>query len=230
MIHNLHNLSENSLSYGKSANIYELFSQAEDYPQLVLQELIQLTSNKTVADIGCGNGKYVYLLQPWVKTILGMDKSIEQLKIAKNYSIINQALFFQCDATQIALPNNSQDIVLSCWMLGTILDQDRQETALNEMKRICKDKIILVENNIGSQFELLRGRDPNIDQRTYLYNQWLIDQGFTLYKTVHSYFQFENKQVAQFVFSSIWKDRLTQAINDKKINHSINIYIYNHQK
>lgn len=221
----MNNLAENSVSYNEEAYIYALFSQAEDYPNYVLNELIQLTQQKNVIDVGCGNGKYAKLLKPYVHNIIGMDKAISQLILAQHNN--PDIPFFQGDATDIALLDNSQETVLSCWMLGTILESNRQLQALHEMKRICSKQVVLVENNIGSQFELLRGRNPLYDNRTHNYNSWLLEQGFVLHKTIHTYFQFDSIKNAQLVFNSIWGNRLTQDIENNIIEHSINIYVFN---
>jgi hypothetical protein len=44
-------LMEDSKSYNAGSEIYENFSQAEDFPGKVLQELIPITTGKTILDI-----------------------------------------------------------------------------------------------------------------------------------------------------------------------------------
>jgi ubiquinone/menaquinone biosynthesis C-methylase UbiE len=218
-------LSENSISYQNQADVYQLFSNAEDYNGLVLEKIIPLIQNHTLIDIGCGNGKYCHLLKYVANHIIGIDKSIEHLA-KDSFNSKADVVFLQADATYLPLANNSTDIVLACWMLGTITQRDRQLQALQEMKRVCNNKIILIENNIDSEFELLRGRHSLSDNRTNEYNTWLIGQGFSLYQTIDTFFEFETSDMAQHVFSSIWQDRLTKKIINNKIEHSINIYVY----
>ena len=49
-------------------------------------------------------------------------------------------------------------------MLGTILEVDRRNKVLEEMKRVLKHdgNIYLVENDIGGEFEEIRNRYPDI--------------------------------------------------------------------
>lgn len=221
------NLAEDSISYKNEADIYQIFSEAEDYPQKILEEIIPVIHNKNMVDLGCGNGKYSSLLSIYAKSIISIDKSFEQLTLANKNNNSFNTQFLQADATHIPLNHNEVDIVFSSWMLGTILDPERQLQALNEMKRICIKNgcIVLIENALDSEFELLRGRDSKKDNRTANYNNWLISQGFKIHSTINTYFKFENLQVAQYVFESIWKDRLTKKVTSNIVEHKVHIFI-----
>jgi ubiquinone/menaquinone biosynthesis C-methylase UbiE len=223
------NLSEYSNSYRSLANIYEEFSSAEDYPEKLLPCLIPHIRGKVVADIGCGNGKYLNLFSTYCYSMIGLDKSFEQVNLAKdkcseelNVSVI------QADATEIPLVEHSVDVVLACWMLGTILERDRQEQVIKEMKRICKPggKIIFIENMPRSEFEALRGRFPDPLNRTEEYNNFLMEQGFELWSSINTHFEFSSIEKAREVFKTIWKDRLVGEINSNIIKHKIGIFCY----
>lgn len=222
------NLAEDSVSYNNEAEIYKIFSQAEDYPNKIFEQLLPLIKDKKIIDIGCGNGKYCSLLSAYVKNIIAIDKSIEQLKLAYANNTASNISFLQADATHIPLSDNSTDVVFSSWMLGTITDPLRQLEALTEMKRVCKKEgfIILIENSLDSEFEILRGRYSKIDNRTATYNNWLISQGFKVHSKIDTFFKFKDQITAQHVFSSIWKSRLTKNIEKDMIEHKVDIYIY----
>jgi ubiquinone/menaquinone biosynthesis C-methylase UbiE len=225
----VNNLSEESASYRSMAHIYEEFSIAEDYPEYILKELLPRVFDKKVADIGCGNGKYLKALSPYVTSIIGLDKSFEQVTLAQKNCIAKPNILVSlADATHIPLPNHSVDVVMACWMLGTILEQARQEEVILEMKRICKPdgKIILIENLEDSQFEKLRGRSPDPLERTANYNNFLLSQGFNLNQTIYTYFNFESTERAKDVFHKIWKDRLVGEINTKFIEHKVGLFCY----
>lgn len=223
----MNNLSENSSSYQHQADIYQLFSDAEDSMGGVYEYLKNALLNKTVIDIGCGNGKYANLLSPYSQNYIGIDRALPQLQKAQAYNPHLQ--FIQADAVQLPIAQNSCDIVLATWMLGTIIDYERQLAALQQMKSIIKSggKIILVENDIDSEFEILRGRATHIDNRTMNYNNWLLKQGFHAVHHINSYFEFENAQTAHEVFYSIWGKRLCRTINNSTIQHKIIIFEMN---
>lgn len=225
----VNNLSEESASYRSLAHIYKEFSIAEDYPEYVLRELIPHVLDKKVADIGCGNGKYLKALSPYATSIVGIDKSFEQVTLAQKNCIAKQnVLVSLADATNIPLANNSVDIVMACWMLGTILEPSRQEEVIAEMKRICKPKgkILLIENLENSQFEKLRGRSPDPLERTANYNKFLLSKGFTLNQTIYTYFNFDSVERAKDVFHTIWKERIIGEIKSKCIEHKVGLFCY----
>lgn len=210
-------LSENSKSYGIESDIYKTFSEAEDYPGYIFQYIKNLMFDKNVLDLGCGNGKYSHLLYPFT-TIMGADKSLSQVQRARELSpYVN---FVQADC--IALPFFEQfDYVLCCWMLGTLIYSEKQTAALKEIKKSLKTngKIILVENDINSDFEKIRGRDK--DSRTQEYNYFLSSNGFSIIKEIDTYFQFESAEIANNTFKSIWGDKIQFELTEPRLQHKV---------
>jgi ubiquinone/menaquinone biosynthesis C-methylase UbiE len=228
MVMQLNNLSEESVSYRDLVHIYKEFSTAEDYPKYILQELIPKVSGKKVADIGCGNGKYLKSLSNHASSIVGLDKSFEQVTLAHKNCITKQnVLISLADATNIPLADNSVDVVMACWMLGTILEESRQKEVIAEMKRICKldGEILLIENLEHSQFEKLRGRSPDPLNRTINYNKFLTNHGFNLEKRIYTYFKFASIERANDVFQLIWKDRFVGEIKSEFVEHKVGIFV-----
>lgn len=217
----MNDLSEKSKSYYDENTIYKVFSDAEDKKELVLNHLKKIVKNKKVLDLGCGNGKYLTSLNS-ICDIYGIDLSFNQLKLISHSNNIVCA-----DAVNIPFKNNYFDVIFSCWMFGTILDENKRLKALNEAKRVLKKDgiLILIENAEGSEFEKVRGRYPDILNRTENYNNWLLSNELTKDVSFDSYFEFESKQVANDVFYKIWKDRIIKEI-DRVIEHKIDTYVY----
>lgn len=213
-------LSENSISYQQNADIYQSFSDAEDYPGYVADYLKTILQQKKVLDLGCGNGKYTNTLHP-ICQIIGADKSFEQVKKAKLNS--PQSSFIQADA--LSLPFEPIfDCIIACWMLGTLVQHERQLKAINEIKRcLATDgKIVLVENDINSEFERIRGRDK--DNRTQDYNNFLLDNGFQIIKKINTYFQFDSTQQANHIFENIWGEKICFKMTHPLLQHSVVIF------
>ena len=95
------------------------------------------------------------------------------------------------------------------------------------MKRVLQPngKIILVENDEGGEFEELRGRSPDPLKRTFNYNQWLLNNGFKVHKKIETYFQFNHSEQANFIFESIWKDKMTRKIKKAQVQHKVVIFV-----
>lgn len=221
------NLAEGSKSYHEEACVYERFSQVEDTPEIILKFLQSVVKDKTVLDMGCGTGKYAHLLSPSTKKYYGIDVSIDQLKIAKAKTIQMPNVEFLCSSAEIIdLPSESIDTIISTWVLGTINSYKRKTKVVNEALRVLKPegKLYLVENDIGGDFETIRGRYPNISM-TKEYNDWLEkEMMFKLLSRFTTYFDFLSVEEAKHVIGSIWGQNASDKVDGKRINHNIIIY------
>ena len=219
------NLSEKSKNYYEENDIYEIFSIAEDYPNKIYECLVPQIKNKIVLDLGCGTGKFMQKFYDKATKYYGLDLSDQQLNIAKRKVDSNSVEFICCSAENILLPDNSVDIIIATWVLGTILELDRRNKVLAEMRRVLKDNgsIYLVENDTGGEFEKIRNRYPNI-QRTKEYNDWIEGNGFSCYNKFETYFKFNDKDQAKNVFSNIWGNEIGDKVNKEIIKQNIIIY------
>lgn len=219
------NLSEKSKNYYEENDIYEIFSIAEDYPNKIYNFLLPKVQNKIVLDLGCGTGKFMQKFYKETTKYYGLDLSNEQLNIAKEKVKDSNVEFICCSAENIPLPDNSVDVIISTWVLGTILEIDRRSKVLEEMKRVLKKdgNIYLVENDIGGEFEEIRNRYPNI-KKTKEYNDWIESNGFKIESQFKTYFQFANCEEAKNIFSNIWGEDIKDKIKSNIIEQNIIIY------
>lgn len=219
------NLSEKSKNYYEENDIYEVFSLAEDYPNKIYKSLLPEIKNKVVLDLGCGTGKFMEKFYKDTIKYYGLDLSNQQLNIAKKKVKGNKVEFICCSAEKIPLEDNSIDVIISTWVLGTILEEDRRKEVIKEMRRVLKKNgsIYLVENDIGGEFEEIRNRYPDI-RRTKLYNDSLENNGFNCYNKFETEFKFASKEQAQNVFSNIWGNQIGNKVSDEIIKQNIVIY------
>lgn len=221
------NLSEKSKNYYEENDIYEIFSIAEDYPNKIYEYLLPKIKGKIVLDLGCGTGKFMQKFYNETTKYYGLDLSNEQLNIAKMKINSNDVEFICCSAENIPLPDNSIDVIISTWVLGTILEIDRRNKVLDEMKRVLKKdgNIYLVENDIGGKFEEIRNRYPDI-RRTKDYNNWIENNGFVCESKFETFFKFKDKEQAKNVFTNIWGKEIGNKIESDVIKQNIIIYKY----
>lgn len=74
-------------------------------------------NNKTILDIGCGDGKYTNYISEQIPTsqVIGIDQSQDMINFAKkNYEKTDQSLTFQHkNAYDVSFPNNYFDVIVS---------------------------------------------------------------------------------------------------------------------
>lgn len=220
------NLLKNSNAYYKDNDFYEIFSIAEDGEQKVQEYLKELSKDKIVLDAGCGTGKFLPSIESVSKKYIGLDLSNDQLSKAKLKSKKN-SLFINSSLEKIDLEDNSVDLIISTWVLGTITNIDERNKCLDELKRVLKPngEIILVENDENSEFEEIRNRIK--DTRTKDYNNWILSNQFKVDKRIDTYFNFNSLEEAKECFKVIYGESISNKINNKIIKHKIIIFSYN---
>ena len=219
MIKQKNNLSEFSTSYYENSNIYKIFSEAEDKENFIFQFLTPYLKNKTILDLGCGNGRHLQLINSISKFSIGLDQSLEQLKQSniKTNMIVGNGV-------QLPFKNESFDCITSFWVWGTILDENKRLQVLTESKRVLKrnGSIFFFFFDISSEFEYLRGR--HLNNKTQEYNHWLIQHGFSILNKMETLITFDNLLIAQDVFQKIWQDRLFQLPQSQIVQHKVIVF------
>ena len=185
-----------------------------------------ISFNKIVLDAGCGTGKFLNILEENSKKYIAIDISNEQLKKAKTKSKKNTSQFICSNLSEINLKDNTVDLIVSSWVLGTIVDLDERKKCLEELKRVLKPNglIILVENDLNSEFEIIRNRDK--DNRTLDYNNWILNNNFEIIAKFKTFFKFNNIEVAKKCFDIIYGKDVSSKIKTNIINHNIVIFKY----
>lgn len=218
------NLLKDSRAYHDKNDFYEEFSQAEDGEGKVKDYLNKKANCGVVLDAGCGTGKFLEILEKNSNKYIGVDLSFDQLVKAKSKSCKENSIFINANLQDIMLGDNTVDLIVSPWVLGTVTDLEERNKCLNELKRVLKPggEIILIENEEGSEFEYLRGRDK--DFRTSTYNQWIMNNGFVRDEVIDTYFNFNNLDRAKECFLEIYGKEVTNRVTSEKIGHKIGIF------
>lgn len=211
-------LKENSISYYDGNVAYKIFSDAEDFPGFISDYLSKNVWAETILDAGCGTGKFTKIIEKISNKYIGIDKSEAQIKLAKKN---NESNYLIADLENIPLDDNEVDVTISAWCLGTI-DVDKRERVLSELMRVTKDKIILIENLEGSEFEVIRGHDKDLS--TFNYLNYLKEHGFILEKEIDTYFKFDETCIAKNIFNTIYEEDASKQITSKRVKHKVGIF------
>lgn len=124
---------ESSYVQGFYDTIAEHFSSTryKGWPK-VLSFLSQFSASDVIADVGCGNGKY--LRHANGARVIGFDLSMHLLQICarQGFQVVN------ADALAIPLKNESVDGAISIAVLHHLSSRDRRLQAIRELLRIVK--------------------------------------------------------------------------------------------
>ncbi len=218
------NLYQNSSAYYENNDYYEIFSRAEDGEGKVTKYLMERAKDKIVLDAGCGTGKFLNILENVASKYIGVDLSFDQLIKAQMKRKKESSSFINANLKDLMLADDSIDLIISPWVLGTVLDIKEREECLHELKRVLKPggKIILIENDEGSEFETLRNRDK--DLRTRDYNDWIISNDFNIAKQIDTKFIFNSFVEARNCFLEIYGDDIANKIKSEIIEHKIILF------
>lgn len=218
------NLYQNSSAYYENNDYYEIFSRAEDGEGKVTKYLMERAKDKIVLDAGCGTGKFLNILENVASKYIGVDLSFDQLIKAQMKRKKESSSFINANLKDLMLADDSIDLIISPWVLGTVLDIKEREECLHGLKRVLKPggKIILIENDEGSEFETLRNRDK--DLRTRNYNDWIISNDFNIAKQIDTKFIFNSFVEARNCFLEIYGDDIANKIKSEIIEHKIILF------
>ncbi len=218
------NLLKDSSAYYENNDYYEIFSKAEDGESKVANYLEKIAKDKIVLDAGCGTGKFLGVLENVSSKYIGVDLSFEQLIKAQMKRRKETSNFINANLKDIMLADNSVDLIVSPWVLGTVLDIEEREKCLQELKRVLKKggKIILIENDEGSEFEALRNRDK--DMRTRNYNNWILSNDFNIMEQIDTHFIFNDLIEARKCFLEIYGEAIASKVKSEVIEHKIVLY------
>ncbi|MEW5936994.1 MAG: class I SAM-dependent methyltransferase [Candidatus Thermoplasmatota archaeon] len=115
--------------------VADIFEKGIIYPEM------DLRGRGLILDCGCGIGRHLWECKNREYEVVGVDFSIEMLKLAKNRV---DAPLINCDATKLPFQNCSYDAVLAVAMLYHVPSFDAKKTILEEFFRVLKEDGTLV--------------------------------------------------------------------------------------
>jgi len=165
-----------TINYTNNYNASELRGSDIDKRPWDLQEIILSYShqNKTLLDVGCGDGHKILPLASSFKNITGIDYSRDMLKAAENNlhatSIENVSFLFD-DANKLSFKDETFDVVtcmLSRWDVSELHRVLKTNGMLIVEHLGCNDKDVLKNYFSKNDGKKKRGQYQEYDSETYL--------------------------------------------------------------
>lgn len=141
---------------------------AEKFQEFVLRQVVgALKSRGWLLDVGCGRGRYFVPLASQGFIYVGLDSSIEMLKIAKSNAnkITGTSFFFvQGSAGHIPFVDSFFDSVICVDVLHHFIGKDSRKRVIGELTRVLKSNgkiVIEIKNKLNLIYWLLSKTNPS---------------------------------------------------------------------
>lgn len=115
----------------------ELYGEEQIRKWKIVKSIVKFSKKDIVLDLGCGTGIIIPELSKFVKIVVGLDNSIEMLKLAPK---LKNVLYILSDAKDIPFTKNFFDKTISVTFLQDVKNWD---PILKEVKRVTKGEVLI---------------------------------------------------------------------------------------
>jgi len=141
---------------------------AEKFQESVLRQVVNaLKSRGWLLDVGCGRGRYFVPLASKALTYVGLDVSIEMLKIAKsNANKITESSIYLIQGSAEHLPfiDSFFGSVICVDVLHHFIGKDSRKRVIGELTRVLKSNgkiVIEIKNKLNLIYWLMSKANPS---------------------------------------------------------------------
>jgi len=169
------------LNYTEISKTYDNY---RSYPKSLIKKIIEfgkINEGMKILDLGCGTGNGAFQLLGQINVdIIGVDRSLSMLKIAKEKSLMG--ICADVDNSQLPFHNSSFDAVIGAYIIHQL---NNLRFIFSECYRILRDGVLVLLTSSHKQIEYLhpvikqffpsyidieKDRFPDIPKIEYLLN------------------------------------------------------------
>ncbi len=158
--------------------IAEQFSETRSAPWPEVETFCGDREVATAIDVGCGNGRHTELLAERADRAVGIDASVELLRIARER--LPAASFLAGDAVRLPLADDATDLAIYVATLHHLPSRELRRRSLAELARVL-DGVGLVSawSVAHDRFDATEGFDTTVD--------WTLPDGTLVDRYYHIY-------------------------------------------
>ncbi|MBW6464417.1 MAG: class I SAM-dependent methyltransferase [Bacillota bacterium] len=169
-----------SLLFNSIAPVYGLFYnvQKKRFTEVIegVENELDLSSFKTIIDIGCGTGALCSVLNGKGLSVTGIDPANKMLEIARNKQKNKEINFIQADVLEgLPFEDNSFDIAIASYVAHGLKTEERKRMYV-EMSRVTEEWVVIYDYNDkrsllitiiewlegGDYFHFIRNAEPEM--------------------------------------------------------------------
>ena len=117
----------------------ELYGEEQLNKWKIIETKLDFSNYSNALDVGCGTGLITVRLSDRVHDVVGIDKSIEMLKLAEPRPNIT---YLTADALNLPFDNKSFDLVISVTVMQDV-GKENWEKFLKEIYRVAKKDVVI---------------------------------------------------------------------------------------
>ncbi len=117
----------------------ELYGEEQLNKWKIIENKLDFSNFSNALDVGCGTGLITIRLADKIHNVIGMDKSVEMLKLAKPKQNVT---YITADALDIPFPDKSFDLVISITVMQDV-GKENWDKFISEIRRVTKKEAVI---------------------------------------------------------------------------------------
>lgn len=149
--------------YGKYSEIYARWCDCYDLDDIEIKTISKYVNinEKNIIDIGCGTGRFLFRLLPYVKSAIGIDNDEFSIAVL-NDIILNKYNHYASKTTAICsdienfqILSESIDIAVFSWSLYSLNKKQMEHAIYNVFNMLNSNGVLIILQPIGGEFETI---------------------------------------------------------------------------
>ncbi len=147
--------------YGKYSEMYSQWCDYYDFENIELQTIGKYVriDGKDIIDIGCGTGRFLFRILPYVHSAIGVDNDDISITVLKNLlsqqykGYVSQTTIICSNIEDVQITSESIDIAFFSWSLYALNKEQMNQAIRKVFDMLRANGKLIILQPIGGEFE-----------------------------------------------------------------------------
>ena len=147
--------------YGKYSEMYSRWCNYYDLENIEIQTIGKYVDfeGKDIFDIGCGTGRFLFRILPYVRSAIGIDNDEISIAVLNNLlsqkykSYVPQTTIICSNIEDVQIPSESIDIAIFSWSLYALNKEQMAQAIRKVFDTLRANGKLIILQPIGGEFE-----------------------------------------------------------------------------